>query len=224
MRRGAPTLSREAELVYSLDRATEIVMKTIVNQSAMPKYTGPIPPKDAAADKDNGFSQLTPELYIQRRLDDQVDFYHRRTIQKSAELRTWQVIGLLASGAGTFLAAVQLNLWVALTTAIAAASAGYLQYRLTEQTLMQYNQTAASLEAIKAWWIALPPESKADPIKVRLLVDTAERVMATEQTGWMQGMENALDNLRNEMPPSAPPLPGGTAAPTASGNARVLNR
>jgi hypothetical protein len=190
--------TREAELARSVAFISQQLLQTDVNMSSLPAYAGVIPPQYAAAEADDGFRFLTPDLYIALRLDDQLAFYQRRSGSKEEELRRYQIWTLVAGAAGTFLAAVGLDLWVAVTTALATALITYLQYRQTEHTLVQYTQTSTALQNVKAWWTALSAQEQADRKNVDKLVDTAETIMASEQRGWMQQMQDALAQLRSE--------------------------
>ncbi len=194
--------TREAELAGTVEFISRQLMQSNVNLSALPPYKGRIPPgyEHAEAKADDGFSFLTPERFIAVRLDDQLAFYQDRTGSKERELREYQIAILVAGGVGTFLAAVGLDLWVALTTALAAAFTTYLQYRQTENTLMQYNQTATNLMNVKGWWTALTAEQQADQENVDRLVEVTERILETETYGWVQQMQDALAELRGEEP------------------------
>lgn len=197
--------TREAELAGTVEFISRQLMQSNVNLSALPPYDGRIPPgyEHAEAKADDGFSFLTPERFIAVRLDDQLAFYQDRTGSKERELRKYQIAILVAGGVGTFLAAVRLDLWVALTTALAAAFTTYLQYRQTENTLMQYNQTATNLMNVKGWWTALTAEQQADRKNVDRLVEVTEKILETETYGWVQQMQDALAELRGEEPEAA---------------------
>jgi len=190
--------TREAELAQTVESISEKLMQTDVNLSALWAYEGPIPPKYAGAEDDDGFSFHTPDRYIAVRLDDQLAFFQDRTTTKEKELRKYQVLTLVVGGVGTFLAAVGLELWVAVTTALAAAFTTFLQYRQTEDTLIQYTQTATNLLNVRGWWTALSAEDQADRNNVDRLVETTERILETEQHGWVQQMQDALAQLREE--------------------------
>jgi hypothetical protein len=190
--------TREAELARSVEFISQQLVQSDVNTSSLWAYDGPLPPKDAAAEADDGFSFLTPDLYIAMRLDDQLDFFQKRTISKEKELRKYQVLTLAAGAVGTFLAAVGLELWVAVTTALATAFIAFLQYRQTEHTLLQYTQTSTNLENVKAWWTALSAQEQADRKNVDKLVETTERILESEHRGWIQQMQDALAQLWGE--------------------------
>ena len=108
----------------------------------------------------------------------------------------WLVVGI--GGLGTFLAAALLEPWVAVTTALAAAFATYLEANQLESTIMLQNQAATDLWTIRAWWMALSPEEQLQPRAVDRLVDRAERVMGAEHSGWIQEMRDAITQLRLE--------------------------
>ena len=174
------------------------MMQTKVNVSALRPYTGSIPPKYAAAAMDDGYSVLTPERYIKMRLADQLSFYQGKTVKLETQLKRWQWTILIAGGVGTLLAAVGLELWVALTTALVAAFTTYLQYRQVEGTLIQYNQAATNLVNVQTWWLALSGEEQAKQENVELLVDHTEKILESELTGWVQQMQDALAALRDQ--------------------------
>jgi hypothetical protein len=100
-------------------------------------------------------SPLTPDRYLKVRLDDQLNFFRKKAVALDTLLERlqWGILGV--GGLGTLLAAIGLDLWVTLTTAIATALGTYLTYRGADSTLTNYNQTAIDLENIKGWWTAL---------------------------------------------------------------------
>ena len=169
-------MSAEVQLAQKLEFISRQMMQTKVNVSALRPYTSAIPPKMyGAAGMDDGFSFLTPERYIKMRLGDELSFYQGRTVGLEQQLKRWQWAILIAGGVGTLLAAVGLELWVALTTALVAAFTTYLQYRQVEGTLTQYNQAATNLANVQTWWMALSGEEQAKQENVELLVDHTER-------------------------------------------------
>jgi hypothetical protein len=119
-------------------------------------------------------------------------------------------------GVGTFLAAIGLELWIAVTTALAGAFATYLEAMQLENSVMLYNQAATDLAAIKAWWLALPPDEQLRQDTIDRLVTRAERIMQAELTGWVQQMQDAMTQLRleqqaraaEEEQPTTRPRPG----------------
>jgi len=194
----ARQMSAEAQLAQKLEFISRQVMQTRVNVSALRPYKGSTPPKYGAAEMDDGFSFLTPERYIKMRLGDQLGFYQGRTVGLEKQLKRWQWAILIVGGVGTLLAAVGLELWVALTTALVVAFTAYLQYRQVEGTLTQYNQAATNLANVQTWWMALSGEEQAKQENVELLVDHTEKTLESELTGWVQQMQDVLVELRDQ--------------------------
>jgi hypothetical protein len=194
--RRTPDITPECELQKNLQNSTRRLMQTEVNRCGLLPYTDKIPPEmyGAAAD-DDGFSSLSPEQYVKIRLGDQLGYYKKKTVKLETTLQRmqWSIYGL--GGIGTFLAAVGLQLWIALTITIVGVITVYLEFQQVENSLVQYNQTAADLENLKSWWASLSSAQKQDPKNYDKLVDLTETALHTEMSGWTQRMENALADL-----------------------------
>lgn len=185
------------------------LMQTEVNRHAVPPYEGDLDPKQHdPAKKDDGFSTLTPGRYVEIVIDGQVQYFSRAAQKLERNLR-WLVILIVVSGAaGTFLAAVELKLWVALTTALATALTTHLKTWQTEETLMVYNQCATDLRHLSLWWASFPGSAKSEPAIIDQMLETAEEIFEAESAGWAQRMADALANL-----PQPPATPAGPAKP-----------
>lgn len=191
--------SRETKLARRVESISRLLMQTEVNLSALRPYEGPIPPAMfGAAAEDDGLSFLLPDRYVAIRLGDQLNYYRLKTSRLERRLRRLQWLIYALGGVGTLLAAVGLELWVALTTALVAAFTTFQEYQQVENTLMRYNQAATDLANIRGWWIALPAEEQADQRNVDKLVEHTEKALQSEYTGWMQQMQDALAELYAE--------------------------
>lgn len=175
-------------------------MRTEVNESALLKYEGPIPPQMwGVAAEDDGFSPLEPSQYIDIRIGDQISFYEGRTKQKEYYLRYYQTLVLVIGGLGTFLAAIGQELWVPLTTAAVTAITTYLLSEQFQETIVVYNQSKTDVLNIKLWWEALSPTDKQKPENILKLVRITENTLSREIRGWVQNMQNALSQLREDI-------------------------
>ncbi len=216
-----PPPTPEQVLAERVEDITRRTMRTDVNLSALVRYPKaiPPPPEFAAAPGDDGFTVLTPDRYIQVRLTDQLNWYRKKAVQYERKLRHLQWTIFILGGLGTLLAAIDQQVWIALTTAVAAAVATYLSYKQTENTLLKYNQAATDLDSVRSWWTALPADEQAKQKNLSTLVDHTEMVLQTEHDGWVQQMQNALAELRKdqERAPAQGPLSGGTGAPPTEG-------
>lgn len=193
-----PAISADNNLWQKLVDINNRLMQSEVCQTAINKYKGTIPP-DMGGDppyKDDGFSVLSTDQYIELRIDDQLNYYKRTTVKMERKLKWCLWLIYILGGIGTFLAAIGLELWVALTTSIVGIFTTYLEYLQVENTLMIYNQAISSLTDIKTWWSILPQEQKVIKENIQKLLDSAENIFQAEQNRWMQNMETALETLR----------------------------
>jgi hypothetical protein len=193
----------EERLAKAVEEITRRTMRTEVNLSALVPYdkTKGFPPYTNASGGDDGFSCLSPDRYVEVRLADQLRFFQRKTVKLERQLRRLYWLTFVIGGIGTYLAAIGMQAWVALTTSMVAAFGTYLGYRQTESTLTKYNQTATDLANVKAWWDALSAENQAEQENINSLVNHTEQVLQSELDGWVQQMQNALAGLRKEQEP-----------------------
>jgi len=197
----------EQQLSKAVEEITRRTMRTEVNLSALVPYDknkGFPPYMYAAEGGDDGFSFLSADRYVEVRLGDQLNYFQRRTVRLEEQLRRLYWATFIVGGVGTYMAAIGMQVWVALTTSVVVALGTYLGYRQTESTLMKYNQAATDLANVKAWWDALSSEEQAQQVNIDSLVDHTEQILQTEMDGWIQQMQNALADLRKgQEPPSA---------------------
>jgi hypothetical protein len=189
----------EQQLAKKVEDITLRTMRTEVNLSALKPYDkdkGFPPYMYASQGGDDGFTCLTPDRYVEVRLGDQLNYFKRTSVKLEKQLKALYWLTFLIGGVGTYLAAIDLQIWIALTTSIVAAFGTYLGYRQTENTLTKCNQAATDLCNVRSWWNALSAEQQAQQINIDSLVEHTEQVLQSELDGWIQQMQNALAELR----------------------------
>lgn len=198
--------TREATLSRMIEVITRQWVEGSLDYTIFPGQTPPTRSQQAqtgsntmksgqARTKDSPFDYLPPNRYIADRLDNQVDYYKKSSLNLGRQLSRlqWLILGL--GGLATLLAALHLDLIITITTASATALATYLAYNQVSNTLKQYNHAILSLTNIKNWWIALG-DNQADPSNIDKLVEYVETTLQSEQAGWIQQMQSALTELR----------------------------
>ncbi len=186
-------------LAERIENISSKLMKTDVNVSSLRPYKGALPPRMyGAAAEDDGVGPMNPEQYIRVRLGDQLNFYSARTGKQEKSLKRVHWAIYIFGGLGTFLAAMGIELWVALTTSLAGVFGTFLEYKQVENTLIQYQQTATALNNVNDWWTALSESRKQDSNSFDQLVEQSENILQTEMMGWVQRMEDAQETLREQ--------------------------
>jgi predicted Rossmann-fold nucleotide-binding protein len=200
---GIDAKTPDAALAARVAAIRRELLQTEVNLAGLVPYRGPLPPPSATEPGDDGLSRLTGQRYLSVRLNDQLRFFERNAARLDRQLRRIQSGAYTLGGAGTLLAAIGFELWVALTTAAITALTTFLGSQQIENTLMKYNQTAAGLAGVRDWWTALSPAARSRQESVDSLVESTETILAGEQAGWVQHMSEALADLKAQLPPEA---------------------
>jgi hypothetical protein len=190
--------SREERLAERLKDINSALLQTDINTSALQCYKNTLPPVNCIASNDDGISRLSPEQYLSYRLEDQYNYYIRKTSQLETKFKQLQWAIYIMGGIGTLLAAFGMEVWIALTSSLVAAFGTYLEYQQTEKTLIKYNRAALELNNVKTWWIALPASAQEDQANIDSLVMRTEQILNSEFSDWMQEMQNALSSLKEK--------------------------
>ena len=179
-------VSAPSKLAASMKEIHSNLVQSEVNRSSIASH---------AVQDPSRLTFLTPEQFLTERIEDQRTYFIEKTARLYKRLRGLQLCILLAGGLGTFLAAINLDVWVALTTGLATALATKLETDQVETSLVQYNVALTNLNNIKSWWAALTPWEKTRRGNIDLLVGQTEKTLERETAGWVQQMQSALQKL-----------------------------
>jgi len=192
-----PITKPEDVLFNQIQTISTQLMGTEVALSSLRKYEGKIPPTMFGADKsqDDGYSTLTSDNYVNARLEPQISYYQKRTKKMYRNLMVLQILILIGGGVGTFIAAIGLELWVALTATFVSVFTIYLQYNQIENTLIKYNQSLNGLNNIQVWWASLTDNERNDIKNRDKLVNATEQILMMEHQVWVQNMKQAVSKI-----------------------------
>jgi hypothetical protein len=188
--------SPEQQLSRKVQDITQAAMETEANLSTPDPYDKAKGFPPSVKYGDDGFTRLTPDRYIEVRLEDQLKYFNRSAIRIGRRLKGLQWAIWIIGAVGTYLALVGQQIWIAVTTSIAAALTSFLGYKLSEDKLMKFNQARTELVNVRAWWMALSPDDQADQENVDMLVEHTEQVLKSELDNWVQLKQNVLAELR----------------------------
>jgi hypothetical protein len=142
---------------------------------------------------DPGFHDLTGDEYVTYRLKDQLDWHHKKLVQRQRE-RLWMIILLLVTGGlGALLAAFGgfLAVWVAMTASITAALLGWQERKKADEVIKNYSKVVLELGILYNHWQNLTPEERTPPEFERLVLG-CERVLWTQNREYVRSMQQAL--------------------------------
>ena len=192
-----PRFARSAVLATRLDAIEARLMQTEAISGPLTPYAGVLPPPMyGAGQDDDGLSRLTPTRYLDIRVTDQLRYYHGRVRRMDRRRIVLQAIAVAGGGVGTLLAASGHEVWVGLTTVIASAALAYTYYLQIDATMVAYNQSAGRLTSLMRGWAAHDADDPDAASRFADLVTHAEDAVVTELGGWVQQMNNALQELR----------------------------
>ena len=192
----ASRLTRDELLAQNVAAIGRGVMQTEVSRMALRE---PEHERTAGlAPGDDGVGDMGAPEYVRYRVDDQIDYYRRQVAVRGRMLRWLLSLIFLAGGVGTLLAALNVDVWIAMTTAVVGAVTTFLGYEQVENLLVSYNQAMSGLTSVKGWWLSLPPRERESKTTKDRLVRQTERILQKEQGGWVEDMTDALDQLRSE--------------------------
>ncbi len=187
----------DTKLARHIEAVNQQLIQTDIGLMAFQPYTGPIPPV-MYVEGDDGIKFLSPHQYMTFRLEDQLAYYRCRATRAAKRVRRLQWLIYILGGVGSILAVMEYEVWIALTTALAAAFVTFLEYRQEETTLLRYNQAAMGLENVRAWWRALSSSDQAQSDNIDKLVERTEKILHSEHAGWVESMQEALVDLQEE--------------------------
>ena len=187
-------ITKDVRLAEQLKTISDRLMKTVANEAGIERYKPSKEADDAIMVQPGNIASASE--YVDVRLENQLNFFANKTDDMALRLKYLQWLIYISGGVGTFLAAVGLEIWVALTTALGTAFVTYLEYRQTENTLLLYNQVSSELRNLKMWWLALSPAERESDTNKNLLIQQSEDILMNEQAGWVKNMTDAMAQLQ----------------------------
>jgi SMODS and SLOG-associating 2TM effector domain 1/SLOG in TRPM, prokaryote/Protein of unknown function (DUF4231) len=195
-------LSAQTKLAAKITSVTSSLIQSEANKTSLPirqepdaGKTGTVAVQVCPEKYKNDMRFLTPAEYLVIRIEDQTNYFVGKIAKLYRRLKEMEIWILVAGGGGTLLAAIHLEVWVALTVAVATAITTKLQIDQVENTIVQYNIALTNLRNIESWWKALSPWERTRARNIDLLVDQTETTLERETAGWIQQMQSELDKL-----------------------------
>ena len=203
------SMSREVKLSEAIGSTLGGLMRSDVSQLAFDV------PSEQLSIADDTLTPLSAKGYVDDRVSGQIKYYTETAGKLERRARLLRVLAIAFGAVGTFLAAVTLEIWVAVTTSLVGIFTTIVESRQLETSVTFYNQAAADLTSIRSWWRALPEPEREAQATIDRLVERAERIMRAEHIGWVQEMQDAMTQFRLEQATdeASAKAPSGSVAP-----------
>eukprot|EP01065_Artemidia_motanka_P038478 TRINITY_DN47331_c0_g1_i1.p1 TRINITY_DN47331_c0_g1~~TRINITY_DN47331_c0_g1_i1.p1 ORF type:complete len:2477 (+),score=908.43 TRINITY_DN47331_c0_g1_i1:64-7494(+) len=198
--------SRSELLHIRLKKRTQELIESEVAADAIPQYKGFLPPKHIFREGDDGFSDLSPQEYVDLRLAPKIKQYHKdaKRLDKFKSrvnymIYGWGAIGTALAALATYdnLKKYNLGAWVALTTSIGNALTRFLDYMRTEWLHRKYTSTMYELQRFESWWASRGTDG--DTCKARdELMGGCEGSIMQEVAEFKQQLRIATEEAKKE--------------------------
>ena len=152
-----------------------------------------------------GFTETISESeYFEQRLDDQINWYDRKSSTNQAAYKRLRLIEIIAAASIPLLAGFSQGPWyigvsIGVVGLIVAVLAGIVSLYRFQENWNEYRASAESLKQEKYLYLARAEPYNGD-LPFELLVQRIEALLKSETTGWAQAMRaaGAEDNAERE--------------------------
>jgi len=206
------SMSREVKLAEAIGSTLGGLMRSDVSQLGFDVSS------EQLSVPDDKLTPLSAKSYVDDRVSGQIKYYTETAGKLERQARRLRALAIAFGAVGTFLAAVGLQIWVAVTTSVVAIFTTVVESRQLETSVTFYNQAAADLTSIRTWWRALPEPERETQATIDRLVERAERILRAENVGWVQEMQDAMTQFRLEQASdeASAKAPSGSETPDGS--------
>lgn len=142
-------------------------------------------------------SQISEKEYFERRLDDQIDWYDKKSSSNQKAYKRLRLIEIIAAASIPLLAGIGgapflLALTIGILGLLVAVLAGTLGLYRFQENWSEYRASAESLKQEKYLYLARAAPYDGDR-PFELLVQRVEALLRQETTAWTQAMRAAAD-------------------------------
>jgi hypothetical protein len=137
-------------------------------------------------DKDDGFTNISVDYYLNSRIRAQMDWYANRIESDHGSMKRYRLWALAIAGLGSVLAGLGMGIeaFVAITTAAGVGLNMWADTRMFGRTYATYHLTASRLRnELNRWEILTPDQKKDEAAKIKIVTDM-EDILAQEREAW----------------------------------------
>ncbi len=166
---------------------------------------------------DDGYRDMAADDYIRLRLVNQYRWYTDKSFYEYRVMGRWQVVALVIGGAGSLLAYLGYEAWVAVTTSAAVTVSALANLMMYGRTYVIYHVAAQQLRQHYNSWNAKTAEYRMQAENISTFVASVETIFKNEINQWQQQAQDALEQADLEARDSVDKTPNGKSALDAFG-------
>lgn len=171
------------------------VYRGLNGELVMKAYKGTLPPPPRFdpryPDSDPGFNDITGDEYFTYRLENQLNWHVKKVNDKQKERTRLQILILASGAAGAFLAAIGLNVWVALAASLTTTILGWQELKNLDVVVRNYSKVIMELTIIADHWKNLQGMERTQS-EFYNMVSSTEDILWSRNVEYIKAMQEAL--------------------------------
>ena len=185
--------NRDHWLEEKLNEVQRSVFRGMNGEFILKPFKGELPPSPRFGyeGSDPGFNDLTGEDYFKYRLENELNWHIKKINQKQKERLRLKTLIIISGAAGAVLAALNFNIWVALTASITTTMLGWQELKNLDLVVRNYSKVILELGIIADHWknIAQPKKTQSEFYK---MVNFTEDLLWSRNVEYIKAMQEAL--------------------------------
>jgi hypothetical protein len=133
---------------------------------------------------DDHHSPAPPEEYLRLRVEPMVRYFQGHIPRQYYWRTLFETLLVLGSLAGTLMAFLEVDEWVAVVTAGTHMVLAWREFSSTQAKLSRYSNTVGNIQSTMLWWRSLTATDKALQTNIRRLVSECEETFERERGSW----------------------------------------
>jgi len=136
-------------------------------------------------EKDDFYSPMPPERYIEIRLEETLSFYRRRIPKYARSRNILKLTLFVLSAAASALSAYNEPVWALVVTTAAACFTSWSEFSDIASKTQRYTQAIVQLVNLLSFWKSLPEVDRASVNTIKHLVQRGEGIISDERVAWV---------------------------------------
>uniref|UniRef100_A0A7S0ECB3 SMODS and SLOG-associating 2TM effector domain-containing protein n=1 Tax=Hanusia phi TaxID=3032 RepID=A0A7S0ECB3_9CRYP len=148
--------------------------------------------------QDNHQSPVTPQLFIDLRVQEMIAFYRKRLPAYRNQYNIYQLLIILSSATAALLSSFDMPQVAAIVVSFSACVVSWMEFHGTRQKLERYNKSLMNLVNIVTWYESMSAVEKASLENITMLVMQVETAIIGENNSWLSVPSAQKDDAKRD--------------------------